>query len=89
MPSPVIFIKINAVLYPQRVSLTFKFELAGLGVGACSRLLYNEGLASFKFEKSAPNGHYGYFLHRAATPDQIIQQNSWYLQRERGPLYWQ
>jgi hypothetical protein len=34
-----------------------KFEFAGLGLGACCRLQYNESLDSFKFEKSAPNDH--------------------------------
>jgi hypothetical protein len=57
-----------------QIKMTFwhtflKFELAGSGVETCCRLQYNEGLASFKFGKSAPNGHN--FLQRAVTPDQI------------------
>jgi hypothetical protein len=39
---------------------------------------YNGCFARFKCLKSMPNGHY--FLQRAATPDQITQQNS--LQRQ-------
>jgi hypothetical protein len=41
---------------------------------------FNRCLACFKLKKNAPNGHY--YLPRAATPDQITQQNS--LQREGG-----
>ncbi len=58
----------------------FYFELAGSDVGAFCRL-YIWRLARFNFKKSAPNDHY--YLQRAATPEQITQQNS--LQKAGGP----
>jgi hypothetical protein len=53
-----------------------KFELAGSGVGACCLLLWLFG--ALQFFLSAPNGQY--YLQRAVTPDQIIQQ-----QQKKGP----
>jgi hypothetical protein len=62
----------------QFVTLFKKFEISWSVWESAED--FNGCFARFKFLKIHQNGHY--YLHRAATPDQITQQNS--LHREGG-----
>jgi len=67
--------KINAILYPQGVSLPLKKTPRSLCSLPCNGCLAPSNL------KKAPNGHF--YMQRAVTPDQITQQNR--LRKEGGP----